>query len=299
MSFLKKLITYGLFPSYFLGVMLFVSYGISKGWNHEVILASIFFFSLVVVTICERINPEHAIWNQSRNDLKTDIMHIIVSVILLKKLMEYLYRISLFSLSARISQATGVSFWPDQWPLFLQFILALLVLDFFQYWWHRLGHEIPFFWRFHAIHHSSQRLYWVNTGRFHPIDALVSHVVGFGPLILMGINVDALLLVTAWVSADGMFQHSNIHLRFGWLNWFFSTAELHRWHHSTKVEESNTNYGENIILWDVIFGTRFLPKDRNASETVGLTGLDKFPQDYIGQIVSPFKWRRIEEASAG
>jgi sterol desaturase/sphingolipid hydroxylase (fatty acid hydroxylase superfamily) len=179
----------------------------------------------------------------------------------------------------------------------VQFVLALIILDFFQYWWHRWSHEVPFLWRFHATHHSPKRLYWVNTGRFHPIDALVSHVIGFGPLILMGISAEALLLVTAWVSADGMFQHCNIRLRFGPLNWIFSTAELHRWHHSVRLSESNTNYGENIILWDIVFGTRFLPGDRDASETVGLTGLDKFPQNYLGQIASPFKWRDIERAS--
>lgn len=297
MSVLKKFITYGLFPTYFLGVMVFVFYGISQDWLGEAVLGVIFLVSLIVISVCERINPEYPVWNNPRGDIFTDIVHLLISVVLLKKGMEYFYKIFLFSLSEGLALWLGMSFWPEQLPLFFQFIFGILVLDFFQYWWHRLSHTVPFLWRFHATHHSVQRLYWLNTGRFHPIDALVSNLAGFAPLILLGINPDALLLVTAWVSADGMFQHCNIRLRFGWLNWVFSTAELHRWHHSVNMEESCTNYGENIIVWDVIFGTRYLPENKPAGEKVGLTGLDSFPQDYVGQITSPFKWNNIERTS--
>jgi sterol desaturase/sphingolipid hydroxylase (fatty acid hydroxylase superfamily) len=57
----------------------------------------------------------------------------------------------------------------------------------------------------------------------------------------------------------GIFQHANVQLRLGPLNWFFSMAELHRWHHSRTVEEANHNYGQTISVWDWVFGTRYLP----------------------------------------
>ena len=74
-------------------------------------------------------------------------------------------------------------------------------------------------------------------------------------------------------------------------------AELHRWHHSRILDEANTNYGQNLIVWDVVFGTRFLPADREPPEDIGLTGLSAFPMDYLGQLASPFTWRRIERES--
>jgi len=74
-------------------------------------------------------------------------------------------------------------------------------------------------------------------------------------------------------------------------------AELHRWHHSRRLEESNTNFGQNLIVWDVVFGTRFLPKDREPPADIGIAGLPAFPMDYWGQLVSPFRWRAIREQS--
>jgi sterol desaturase/sphingolipid hydroxylase (fatty acid hydroxylase superfamily) len=75
-------------------------------------------------------------------------------------------------------------------------------------------------------------------------------------------------------------------------------AELHRWHHSRLLEESNTNFGQNLIVWDIVFGTRFLPKDRDPPSDIGIAGLPAFPMDYWGQLMSPFHWRRIHEQSA-
>jgi sterol desaturase/sphingolipid hydroxylase (fatty acid hydroxylase superfamily) len=87
-------------------------------------------------------------------------------------------------------------------------------------------------------------------------------------------------------------------IRLGPLNWIFSMAQLHRWHHSRRVAESNTNYGQNLIVWDVVFGTRFLPKDHEPPEDIGIAGLDAFPMDYLGQLASPARWRRIQRDSA-
>ncbi len=74
-------------------------------------------------------------------------------------------------------------------------------------------------------------------------------------------------------------------------------AELHRWHHSLKLAEANTNYGNNIIFWDIVFGTLFWPKNRDASEAIGLSDLPAFPRGYFGQLASPFRWRQIEAAT--
>ena len=64
-----------------------------------------------------------------------------------------------------------------------------------------------------------------------------------------------LLLYTVWVSVHGLFQHCNVRLRLGPLNYIFSMCELHRWHHSLKLEEANSNYGNNILFWDLVFDT--------------------------------------------
>ena len=75
-------------------------------------------------------------------------------------------------------------------------------------------------------------------------------------------------------------------------------AELHRWHHSRTVRESNTNYGSNLILWDIVFRSRFLPHDRVAPTDIGIAGLNAFPMSWWMQLLSPLRWLRIKEASA-
>ena len=99
-------------------------------------------------------------------------------------------------------------------------------------------------------------------------------------------------------AVHGIFQHANLQLRLGPLNHFFSMAELHRWHHSKTIEEANHNYGQTVIVWDTLFGTRFLPADREPPEAIGIPDLPAFPMTWWAQIRSPFQWSRIRSESA-
>lgn len=294
----KRAITYGIYPVVFAAAMVFALIGISREMHPVLVLGVIFLSTAAIITICERINPYYSSWNKNQDDVKVDLLHMLVSMVFLKQFLEFLFSLFLFSFAIWLANNIGFSIWPSDWHLLLQLPLAMLIIGFFEYWWHRAAHEIPFFWRFHATHHSPGRLYWVNAARFHPLDTTVSYVVTTGPLILLGVSPGLLLLVAAWVNVHGMFQHSNIHLKLGPLNWIFSMAELHRWHHSKKLEEANANYGNNIIFWDIVFGTRYFPKERKPAENVGLSGMDNFPKDYVGQILSPFKWKEIEQGQA-
>ena len=203
---------------------------------------------------------------------------------------------SLLALASQLSEQVGWSLWPHHWHLISQLVLAMLISQFGEYWVHRLEHTSPWLWRLHATHHSAPRLYSLNAARFHPLDTTLSYVVSTAPLLSLGAGPDLLLLFTVWVAVHGLYQHSNIHLRLGPLNYVFSMAELHRWHHSLVLEEANRNFGNNIIVWDLVFGTYFNPKDRDASEDIGLADLPHFPQDYLGQLASPFNWSKHQSA---
>jgi len=99
-------------------------------------------------------------------------------------------------------------------------------------------------------------------------------------------NEGVLTTYLVFYGINGFFQHSNINVKFGFLNYIVSSSELHRWHHSEIPRESNGNYGNNLIIWDVIFGTWFLPKDRSVGE-IGLRNRN-FPKDYLTQLKAPF-----------
>ncbi|MCP3985918.1 MAG: sterol desaturase family protein [bacterium] len=251
--------------------------------------------SYAAVLTLERFLPLHQSWKHSRGDVHVDIGHAVVSggvtLMLLRPLMLALTVV----VAAWLSAAIPVSLWPTHWNLIAQLVLALIVGEFFLYWAHRLGHTIPLLWRFHAVHHSAPRLYGLNAARFHPVDLAISYYAPWVALVVLGADGRVLALFGLVAAVHGIFQHTNLPIRCGPLNWFFSMAELHRWHHSRVLEEANTNYGQNLIVWDVVFGTRFLPKDREPPEDVGLHGMPDFPMDYVGQVLSPIQWARFAD----
>jgi sterol desaturase/sphingolipid hydroxylase (fatty acid hydroxylase superfamily) len=126
-------------------------------------------------------------------------------------------------------------------------------------------------------------------GRFHPVDKGLQFIFDALPFIILGVSEQVLALYFVFYAVNGFFQHSNIRLHFGWLNYVVSSAELHRWHHSRLKAESDRNYGNNLIVWDLLFGTRFLPADRKVSE-LGLTAVT-YPDSFWRQMFEPFKSR--------
>jgi sterol desaturase/sphingolipid hydroxylase (fatty acid hydroxylase superfamily) len=202
------------------------------------------------------------------------------------------------ALGGWLSREIGIGLWPVSWPLLAQVALALVLGELPGYWVHRFEHEWQGLWRIHATHHSAPRLYWLNAGRFHPIDTLLTFIPSYGLLVVLGCGVEVLALFTLITAVHGIFQHANLQLRLGPLNHFFSMAELHRWHHSKTVDEANHNYGQTVIVWDTLFGTRFLPVDRKPPEEIGIPNLSAFPMTWWAQIRSPFRWERIQRESA-
>ncbi|MFT6399423.1 MAG: sterol desaturase/sphingolipid hydroxylase (fatty acid hydroxylase superfamily), partial [Bradymonadia bacterium] len=240
---LKRLITYGIFPLTFLSALAFATWSIGAEINPGLVLASVTAVVIAILLVAERVNPEFTEWNRPRGDVGTDLLHGVVSNLALPKVLE----IGLLALLLNfgIEEGTGFGVWPNEWPLGLQVALALIVGQFGEYWAHRSLHEVPFLWRFHAVHHSPERLYFLNAARFHPVDTTFLFVVGLLPFLVLGAGKDVMLLTMIWITVHGLFQHCNVHLRLGPFNYVFSMAELHRWHHSLNLEEANRNYGNN------------------------------------------------------
>ena len=162
----------------------------------------------------------------------------------------------------------------------------LLIADFFRYWLHRLSHSWKPLWQLHAVHHSPHKLYWLNVSRFHPIEKTIQYLFDVLPFILVGVSDDVLAWYFVFYAVNGFFQHCNINVRMGVLNFLISGPQLHRWHHSVEIHESNRNYGNNLIVWDLLFGTWFLPGSRD----VGPLGLinREYPLSFLSQLKTPF-----------
>ena len=259
----------------------------TKGFDISVVSIIIAFSGLLSIGILERLFPYREDWNTNDGDIGNDVINIIITQTIIPKLFTPLGYIALAAFTAWTAKIIGNDLWPDHWNLFAQLTLVLVIAEFGRYWVHRWAHTIPLLWRFHAVHHSPNRLYLLNAARFHPIEKVFFLIPEVVPFILLGTNAEALGMYAVFNSIHGLFQHSNIELKLGWLNYIFSMAELHRFHHSKIIMESNSNYGNNLIIWDIIFGTFYYPRDR----AVGAIGLfnPEYPKDYIGQLKAPFE----------
>lgn len=229
--------------------------------------------------------PYRAAWKPSRTDVAQDSMFLALVHVAWPKMLAIGAAYLLFDVWNSRGWSTFV-WWPREWPVPMQTIMMALMVDSTRYWLHRISHEWAPLWRFHAVHHSPHRLYTLNVGRFHPIDKGLQFLLDSLPFIVMGVPQAALSLYFVWYAVNGFFQHSNADVKLGWLNYLVSGPELHRWHHSMWTQESNNNYGNHLIVWDWLFGTRYLPPDRE----VGLLGLmnRRYPGGFIDQMSAPF-----------
>jgi ornithine lipid hydroxylase len=190
-----------------------------------------------------------------------------------------------------LAEISGLRFnlWPIHWPVLAQLALKVIAGDLLRYWLHRAAHTWSPLWRLHEVHHHPEKLYSTNVFRFHPAEKALQFLLDTLPFVLVGIGPEALAYYFVFYSISGLFQHSNIDIRLGWLNYLVSGPEVHRWHHSKKISESNNNYAHSFVVWDLVFGTYFRPQDASV-KTLGL--LDPaYPQGFLGQLVAPFRKR--------
>ncbi len=237
----------------------------------------------VVLPMLERLSPYRLDWRPDRREWFTDALYTVVIQIAMPPLLALLVVLGLSELTQPYLYS---ALWPHHWPLLAQGLLMVLLVDLMRYWVHRFAHTNPILWRLHAVHHSPDKLYWLNTARFHPLEKVLQFCFDSIPFILLGVNEYVLAFYFVCYAVNGFYQHSNVHLRLGLLNYIFSTAELHRWHHSKLLAEANHNYSNTTIVWDIVFGTYYRPHDRQM-ERAGIQN-DRYPMRFGQQLIAPF-----------
>jgi sterol desaturase/sphingolipid hydroxylase (fatty acid hydroxylase superfamily) len=134
----------------------------------------------------------------------------------------------------------------------LRFGLALVLLDGWMYLWHRANHAIPFFWRFHRMHHSDRHVDVTTATRFHLGEHVGSSLLRLGLIPLLGFEVWNLVVYDTLVIAMTQFHHADISLgRWDrWVRLVVVTPVMHKVHHSDWREETDSNYSTVLSVWD-------------------------------------------------
>lgn len=275
--------SYLLWPLLMLGAIAANSAGTLTA--HPILWFNVTYFSLAgLLFLLERCMPHERQWLANDGQLGPDIGHTLLSKLAVQALV---LSVGVMGTVEAVAPP-GAGWWPHGWPLALQVLLGMTIAELGFYWAHRLAHERPLLWRFHAVHHSVTRLWFVNTGRFHFINTIISVAFGTGVALAAGVPKDIIIWVSAITAYIGLLTHCNVEMRFGMLNYLFNTPALHRWHHSMVREEGDRNYGENLMLFDLLFGTFFNP-DRRPPADIGIR--EPMPATLAAQIAHPFRRR--------
>ena len=179
-------------------------------------------------------------------------------------------------------------------PMWAHAIGAILLLDMWLYIWHRMNHEIPFFWRFHSVHHSDNKMDVTTAGRFHLGEIFFSSIFRIFIIAFFGVYFWEIVLYEIAMFAVVMFHHANVGLSEKYdriLRAIIVTPNMHRVHHSRWQPETDSNYSSLFSFWDRIARTfRLNPKPETIR--LGLEQLDKEEDQTVkGMFKTPFDQR--------
>lgn len=178
------------------------------------------------------------------------------------------------------------------WPIWLEILLAILILDFAIWLQHLITHKVPLLWRLHRVHHADRDIDVTTAIRFHPVEIALSMLLKIGLVYLLGPSALAVILFEIILNGTAMFNHANIRLPL-WLDRMVRlvlvTPDMHRVHHSVHRAEHDSNYGFALSIWDRMFGTYIdQPAEGHDKMTIGLQWQDDRPAMLGWILLLPF-----------
>ncbi|CAO1653813.1 sterol desaturase family protein [Parasphingorhabdus sp.] len=268
-------------PTYFLSFLGGAIWVITS--NHSPLwLIVLLLLAIATSLVAERIAPFEPVWNRAHDDGARDIAHAVVNEVSIIVLVLIL---PLFA-----SLVPWPSLWPSALPFWAQLMLAVFLLDAGISLAHFASHRLAFLWRFHAVHHSVQRLYGFNGLLKHPVHQLIEISAGALPWLLLGIPGDIAIVGAFAVAIQLHLQHSNVDMRVGPLRFLWAVSPVHRHHHLASEKHGDVNFGLFLTIWDIVLGTaRFRSSNEIRAGAVGIDGRADYPTDYLAQLAEPFR----------
>ncbi|RFP08915.1 MULTISPECIES: sterol desaturase family protein [unclassified Duganella] len=180
--------------------------------------------------------------------------------------------------------------WPGISPLG-SFLVYFVVLDFFDYWYHRASHQFNWWWGLHGLHHSQQNMNLWSDNRNHLLDDLLRDVYMGVIALCIGVEPSQYVMLVSVSRILQSLQHANVRIHFGRVGeWLLVSPRYHRMHHAIGVgHESHgkgtlggCNFAVLLPIWDIIFRTA------NFTPAFVATGIrDQLPQTDAQGVVTP------------
>jgi sterol desaturase/sphingolipid hydroxylase (fatty acid hydroxylase superfamily) len=250
---------------------------------------SLFFSALVFVPI-ERMLSVRPL-SPLRRGWRTDLAYFFMSHVLVQFV--------LIAVTASTSTVGAFAAFPvmkaaiQSMPHWAQFLLAVFAADLVQALLHRAYHNIPWLWRFHAVHHSSRRMDWLAGSRIHLVEILVTRSAVLLPLVVLGFSAEAVNAYVILVGVQAVLAHANLRVDFGWLEYVLVTPRYHHWHHARRADFVDVNYAIHLPLVDMLMGTFKRPPRGTWPDEYGVMKLETVPEGFWQQSLMPLGRKRV------
>jgi sterol desaturase/sphingolipid hydroxylase (fatty acid hydroxylase superfamily) len=171
---------------------------------------------------------------------------------------------------------------------------AILLLDYTLWHWHRINHQVPYFWRFHSVHHVDRDMDASTALRFHFGELAMSVAVRALQIVVIGADPLSVWIYQTLLFGSILFHHSNTRLPLPFervLVRVIVTPRMHGIHHSDYRNETDTNWSSLLSVWDFLHRTLRLNVPQK-SVTIGVPAFDDPGQVTLGKILwMPFARR--------
>lgn len=242
---------FNLIPPAMIAIVLgFWAYGPRTLVDHPWALAVTSPLVVIVILLLEAVHERHAGWRMNRQEFATDLYYSVLSATVIAWLTQTLAEAPLVALKASLGLTTQ---WAAQLPWLAQVMLVIFLIEFGQYWMHRLMHNWTPFWLTHAPHHHITQLNAAKGAVGNPIELFL---ISLSVVALFDLDKTAIFAALNTLGVISGFAHANVRADPPiWYSFFFTTIRHHSLHHSTDYESTRCNYGNSLILLDRIFGT--------------------------------------------
>ncbi|MFK5894239.1 MAG: sterol desaturase family protein [Pseudomonadota bacterium] len=261
-------------------------------YNRDIVFA-ITFGSIAVMLLVEHIKPRRAESDRQTsrwlNNISLSLFNIILMAFVSAGVGSLLWKFSLQP------EHTLIEYF--ELNLFSATIITFMLLEFVYYWFHRLMHKIPAFWRIHAVHHCDTEIDVTTTHRHHPLEPILVLIISLPVILLLGPPIIIVVFYNLLRIIISSFSHSNIFIPKAvdyWLQYFIITPDFHRLHHVSYNPYTDSNYGSIVPWFDYLFGSA-TKLDFNKQKTIQL-GLSYFRDPLDSRIdhllLIPFRWKK-------
>ncbi|MEO1267113.1 MAG: sterol desaturase family protein [Myxococcota bacterium] len=249
----------------------------------------------VVVAGLEAMFPKRKDQGQLRRSLGSDVVHLVFNGHFLGVI---IYGLAVNFVVPVLDGWLAQMGWMDvvyrnaaqAWPVWVQIVVVLVVMDFIQWCVHNLLHRVPWLWELHKTHHSVQdgEMDWMVSFRFQWTEVVVYKAIQYLPLAFFGFGAEAVMFHAIFGTFIGHLNHANLDWDWGPLKYVLNSPNMHIWHHDYEGGAQTTvNFGIIFSSWDWLFGTAKLPNQ--SPEKLGFEGVEAFPTHFFSQAVWPLQ----------